>query len=437
MLRDVNRRRILGLLQQRGALTRAELARQALVSRSTVSNIVGELLAAELVREIDEPAGFRRQTRTGRPGALVTLNPAAGAAVGIDVDHERLRVVVANLAHTVLAEADHPLDIDHDAHEAMGIAAEFVDRVIDQAGVRRDRVFGVGMALPGPIEAGVGRVHPSSVSPSWVGLDAPARLMSERLDLPVYLDNDANLGALAEMMWGAGQGVADAAYVKVGTGIGAGLVVAGHVYRGAIGTAGEIGHTTMAEDGPVCRCGNRGCLERFAGVPALLETLRGSRGPGLTMQDLFDLALSGDVGSRRVIADAGRQIGIVVANLCNLMNPRLVIIGGPLSVTGDVLLDPLKASFSRCALPVVGASTKVVVGSLGDRATALGAVGLVLREAELLAGGLADDVMDGAAAFRRSDDPLPGRLGRTGAEPVGVMVVGGGRDAQSGASSEG
>jgi predicted NBD/HSP70 family sugar kinase len=209
--------------------------------------------------------------------------------------------------------------------------------------------------------------------------------MSERLGLPVYLDNDANLGALAEMLWGAGQGVTQAAYVKVGTGIGAGLVVDGQIYRGAIGTAGEIGHTTVAEDGPVCRCGNRGCLERLVGVPALLDSLRGSRGPGLTMQDMFDLALSGDVGSRRVIADAGRMIGVVIANLCNLMNPGLVIVGGPLSVVGDVLLEPLRASFARCALPVVVASTQLVEGRLGDRATALGAVGLALRKAEPLA----------------------------------------------------
>jgi predicted NBD/HSP70 family sugar kinase len=404
ILREANRRRVLGLLQQRGPLTRAELARQALLSRSTVSNIIGELLAAELVREIEEPVTSRPRSRSGRPGALVTLDPAAGAAVGIDVDHQRLRVVVANLAHTVLAEAEHLLDIDHDAREAMGIAADCVERVIEQAGVKRDRVIGVGMALPGPIEAGRGKVQPSSISRSWVELDDPAGDMSVRLGLPVYLDNDANLGALAEMMWGAGHGATDVAYVKVGTGIGAGLVIDGRIYRGAIGMAGEIGHTTMSEDGAVCRCGNRGCLERTAGVPALLETLRGSRGPDLTMQDLFDLALSGDVGSRRVIADAGRHIGIAVANLCNVLNPQLVIVGGPLSVAGDVLLDPLRASFARCALPAVGATTSLVVGSLGDRATALGAVGLVLRETEPLAGSVRDVMLPTGNPIPRRDN---------------------------------
>jgi predicted NBD/HSP70 family sugar kinase len=410
MLRDGNRRRVLGLLQQHGPLTRAELARQALLSRSTVSNIVGELVQSGLVSEIDEPARSRRPAQSGRPGALIGLNPAAGAAIGIDVDHQRLRVVVANLAHTVLAEAEHRLEADHDAWETMSVAAEFVDRVVQQAGVSRERVMGVGMALAGPIDTVRGKVQPSSISPSWVELEDPAREMSGRLGLPVYLDNDANLGALAEMMWGAGVGAGECAYIKLGTGIGAGLVIDGQLYRGALGTAGEIGHTTMVEDGPVCRCGNRGCLERVAGVPALLESLRGSRAATLSMQDLFDLALSGDVGCRRVIADAGRSIGVAVANLCNMLNPQLVIIGGPLAVTGDILLDPLKASFARCALPAVGATTEIVVGTLGDRATALGAVGLVLHEAEPLSPAGSDMVMSDRAR-------LPPR---SGAPQVGV-----------------
>ncbi len=406
MLRDGNRRRVLVLLQQHGAMTRAQLARQALLSRSTVSNIVGDLVRAGLVREIDEPSRSRRPAQSGRPGALLGLNPAAGAAIGIDVDHQRLRVVVADLAHTVLAEAEHRLEADHDAWEAMSVAAEFVDRVVDQAGVRRERVMGVGMALAGPIEIAKGKVHPSSISPSWVELEDPAREMSERLGLPVYLDNDANLGALAEIMWGAGIGVGEGAYIKIGTGIGAGLVIDGQIYRGALGTAGEIGHTTMVEDGPVCRCGNRGCLERVAGIPALLESLRGSHGAGLTMQDLFDLALSGDAGCRRVIADAGRSIGVAVANLCNLLNPQLVIVGGPLAITGDILLGPLEASFARCALPAVGATTGLVAGTLGDRATALGAVGLVLHEAEPLTPAARDVVIvDRARLPPRSGNP--------------------------------
>jgi predicted NBD/HSP70 family sugar kinase len=182
-------------------------------------------------------------------------------------------------------------------------------------------------------------------------------------------------------MWGAGRGVTEAAYVKVDTGVGAALILGGQIYRGAVGTAGEMGHSTIAEDGPVCRCGNRGCLERFVGTPALLESLRGSHGD-LTVAEMIGLADAGDAGCRRVIGDAGRLIGVQVASLCNLLNPRRVIIGGSLSAAGDVLLDPIRASLDRCALPMAASTAEVVAGELGNRATVLGALSLVFRKVD-------------------------------------------------------
>jgi predicted NBD/HSP70 family sugar kinase len=223
-------------------------------------------------------------------------------------------------------------------------------------------------------------VKPSSISPSWVGIDA-AREMGKRVGRVVHVDNDANLGALAELMWGAARGVSEAAYIKVDTGIGASLILGGQIYGGAIGTAGEIGHTTIAEGGPVCRCGNRGCLERYVGTEALLDALRGSRGD-LTIDDLLRLAADGDVGCRRVIGDAGRLLGIQLANLCNLFNPERLIIGGSLGAAGDVLLDPIRESLDRWALPAAAAAVEVVPGELGIRATVLGAIRLVLRRVD-------------------------------------------------------
>jgi predicted NBD/HSP70 family sugar kinase len=236
------------------------------------------------------------------------------------------------------------------------------------------------MALAGPLERATGRPNPSSISPSWVGIDAPTS-MERHIGYPVHIDNDANLGALAESMWGAGRDAHDAAYVKIDTGVGAALILDGQIYRGAVGTAGEIGHTTIAEDGPVCRCGNRGCLERFVGAPALLESLRGSHG-NLTITDMLRLVDEGDTGCRRVIHDAGRLIGVQIANLCNLLNPRRVIIGGALSAAGDVLLDPIRTSLQRCALPMAAATAEVVAGELGNRATVLGALSLVFRKVD-------------------------------------------------------
>ena len=376
-LREGNRRRVVRLLRSHGPMTRAELSRSAEVSRSTISAIVAELIDEGLVEESGEMVG---RGQAGRPGSLVSLNPSAGVAVGIDIDHQHLRVIAADLSHTVLGEATRPLSLDHDAKEAMSLAVELVDEILAATGVDRARVLGVGLSLAGPIESTHGTVRPSSISPSWIGLDA-AREMRQEIDLPVVVDNDANLGALAELMWGAARGVSDAVYLNVGTGIGAGLIIGGAVYRGAIGTAGEIGHATAREGGAICRCGNRGCLERYAGGTALLHELAASLGDDLTLDDLIERVRAGDTACRRVVADAGSLIGIHVATICNLLNPSHVIVGGPLSATGDVLLDPVRRSIARSALPIAAETVDVVPGDLGERATALGAVALVLRQA--------------------------------------------------------
>ncbi len=377
MSRDRNRRRVLGSLQEQGGSTRADLARATGISRATVSTIVSELLDEGLIRETEATDGAGK---VGRPGAILTLDPASGAAVGIDVDHDCLRVMLADRTYSVLAEAERPLEIDHDAHAVMSLAAEMVRVSIDDASIDAATVLGVGVGLAGPVDLVTGKANPSSISPSWVGLDVASE-MTSRLGYPVLIDNDANLGALAELMFGAARGASEAAYVWADTGVGAALIVHGQPYRGALGTAGEIGHSTIDEDGPVCRCGNRGCLERFVGTPALLSSLRGSHGD-LTINEVLHLAASGDVGCRRVIADAGRLLGVQIGNLCNLLNPQRVIIGGSLSAAGDLLLEPIRSSLARSALPAAAATADVVVGELGHRATVLGASALVFRQAD-------------------------------------------------------
>jgi predicted NBD/HSP70 family sugar kinase len=353
------------------------------MSRATVSSIVADLVHDGLIHETGTADGGGK---VGRPGSVLTLDPASGAAVGIDVDHDRLRVIVTDRCSSVLAESEEALELDHDARAAMALAAEMVRDGIGRAAVDPSSVLGVGMALAGPIDLVTGRANPSSISPSWVGIDVAAE-MTAQMGYPVVIDNDANLGALAELMFGAARGASEAAYVWLDTGVGAALIVHGEPYRGALGTAGEIGHSTIDEDGPVCRCGNRGCLERAVGTPALLGSLRGSHGD-LTVVDMLALAGAGDIGCRRVIADAGRLIGVQIGNLCNLLNPERVIIGGSLSAAGDLLLDPIRDSLARSALPAAASTARVVVGELGDRATVLGASSLVVRQADPLEPGI-------------------------------------------------
>lgn len=380
-----NRERVIELLRTRGALTRADLARSLGLSRATVSNVIAALHHEGLVVET-EGTDTGAQPRQGRPGALLTLNPSAGVVVGIDFGHTHVRVIVADLAHTVLAENTRTLLRDHDAKYALQNAVAMAEETLLASGVDRTKVIGVGAGVPGPVNTLTGIVGSSSIAPSWVGL-RPREELAARLELPVLVDNVGNLGALAEVTWGAGQGAQVAAYIKLGTGVGAGFVLGGRIFRGSCGTAAEFGHMTIDPAGQICRCGNRGCLETYVSLPALLGQLRAHYGADLTTCDVVTLALAGDRACARVLADAGQRVGAAAAIICNLFNPDRIIIGGELAAASDILLPPLRSALDRDALPFAGAHVTICKGQLGDRAVALGAIATVLQATTRFAGG--------------------------------------------------
>jgi predicted NBD/HSP70 family sugar kinase len=262
------------------------------------------------------------------------------------------------------------------------LTAELLEAALDGVGASHDDVVGVGMCLPAPIDPGSGEVGATSILPGWVGVPA-AESLAWRLGLPVTVDNDANLGALAEATWGAARGAGDVVYLKLGNGVGAGLVLGGNVYRGAAGTAGEIGHTTIDERGAVCRCGNRGCLETFVGGEALVSLLRPTYGEQLTLPELVDRALAGEPACQRIVADAGRHVGTAVANVCNILAPEVVVVGGELAAAGALLLTPISEAIRRHAIRPAAEKVSVRLAKLGDRAEVLGAVALVLRDSAL------------------------------------------------------
>jgi predicted NBD/HSP70 family sugar kinase len=235
------------------------------------------------------------------------------------------------------------------------------------------------MGLPGPVHR-TGVVGSSAILPGWAGTHAAER-MRERLEFGVWLGNDANLGALAEATWGAGRDASTLVYVKLATGIGAGIVIDGRLFGGAGGTAGEIGHTSLDETGDICRCGSRGCLETYASGAAIAALLSRSLGEPLGPDDVLSRAIAGDPGCRRALADAGRHIGAAVADLCNLVNPERIVVGGSMAGAGDLLLDPLTEAVRMRAIPSAADDVEIVVGDLGERAELLGAVALVLNEA--------------------------------------------------------
>ncbi|GGJ84408.1 transcriptional regulator [Streptomyces camponoticapitis] len=371
-LHRANLERVVRAVRMAGSLTQAEIARSTGLSAATVSNIVRELREGGTVEVTPTSAG-------GRRARSVSLSGDAGIVIGVDFGHTHLRVAVGNLAHQVLAEESEPLDVDASSAHGFGRAEELVERLIEATGIGRQKVIGVGLGVPGPIDVVSGTLGSTSILPGWTGIN-PSKELAGRLGVPVYVDNDANLGALGELVWGSGRGVKDLAYIKVASGVGAGLVIEGQIYRGPGGTAGEIGHITLDESGPVCRCGNRGCLETFTAARYVLPLLRSSHGRDLTMERVVQLAREGDPGCRRVIADVGRHIGSGVANLCNLLNPSRVVLGGDLAEAGELVLAPIRESVSRYAIPSAARQLSVLPGALGGRAEVLGALALVLSE---------------------------------------------------------
>jgi len=379
-LREGNRSRVVETLRREGVISRAEIARRTGLSRTTVSSLVTDLLSAGLVTERAE---HDRAAHAGRPPVMISLDQSAGVALGVDFGHSHLRVALADLSSEVIGEVEREIDVDHAGSSGLDAAAELAGDLLAEAGIERGRVIGAGMGLSGPIDHVTGRAHASAILPGWIDVEAQEG-MQARLGVPVRLENDANLGALAEAAFGAGRGASNLVYLMMSSGIGAGLFLNGRLFRGAVGTAGEMGHTLVDESGALCRCGNRGCLETFAAGPALAELVSHARGETVSMARMLELATEGDAGARRVIGDAGRVTGRALANLCNQLNPELIVVGGRLAQAGNVLLDPLREGVRRYAIAAAADAVSIVPSVLGERAEVLGALALVIHQSDPL-----------------------------------------------------
>ena len=380
VLRERNRVRVLDALRRQGTASRSELAQLTGLSRTTVGSVVAELQSRGLVVE---HADGGRQPGRGRPPTYLSLDRSAGVAVGIDFDHDRVRVALADLSSNVIAEDWTEIDVDREAADAIDAAVEMVSALRIATGVDGADVVGAGVGLPGPIDLRTGTVRSAFILPGWAGI--PTReALAGRLGMLVQIDNDANLGALAEASFGAARGRSDIVYVRLGSGVGAGLVIGGRLHRGAAGLAGEIGHVQVRPDGAVCRCGNRGCLETIAAEGAMGALLQPARGHDVSRREILELVAEGDLGATRVVNDAGLAIGRVLADLCNAANPEAIVVGGELGEAGGPLLSGIREAIDRYALPGAAEVVEVVPGELGERAEVLGALALVTQDPDTL-----------------------------------------------------
>lgn len=373
---------ILRLIWAERRISRAEIAQRLELSRSTVSELVEPLLASGLVSEAGAGA-----SRGGRRPIVLEFQDDAFDILGVDVGASHVSVARMDLRGRVLAWVGkpHAVQTDPEGTRALvkGLCAEAMD------GVARTRLVGIGIAVPSPVDP----KHPERLStvalPKWKGTHGFKPVLA-KYRVPVMVDNDANCGALAEHWWGGAQGLSDFTYIKVATGIGAGHFIGGAVQRGASGVAGEIGHVAIDPRGDLCVCGNRGCLTTLVGGAALVaraESLR-SRFPRselatgtITLGRIEEAALRDDALALQVVHEAAEHLGVAVAGVLNLLNPAAVILGGGLSVLGDRLLLPLRASALRRTFVPAVASTDIVVSELGPRVVAIGAATLVLDAA--------------------------------------------------------
>ncbi|MDA8370344.1 MAG: ROK family transcriptional regulator [Nocardiopsaceae bacterium] len=376
-LRRANQQRVVEALRSGGTLTQAQIARATGLSPASVSNIVRSLRATGAV-------SVRETSSNGRRARAVTLVRPPGAVVSIDFSPSHIAVALGDSHGLLLAREAIPYNAGADPERGVRRAVWLVETLLSAARVDQATVVSVCASVPGPVDIATGEIGTINCMPRWEGF-CPAEPLSERLGLPVVVENNANLGALAEMATGAGAGCEHVIYVQLDEGVGAGVVVGGRLLRGAGGTAGEIGHIGLDERGQVCRCGNRGCLETLVGSAYLLGMLpqQGTEGAPTTVGEIVKAAGTGDPGCGRIVADAGAALGRGLAILVNTLNPEMVIVNGELTDADEGFLDPLRRAMELGALGSALRDLRIVRGELGGEAALRGG----LRLAATLAKG--------------------------------------------------
>ncbi|WP_425501417.1 ROK family transcriptional regulator [Phytoactinopolyspora mesophila] len=375
--------KVLKLLRDEGPLSRVQLADRMGVSRTTMAGEINRL--AEL--GLAEPAG-PAASRGGRRSTLVDLS-ADLRFVGIDIGATSMSVAITDGRLAVLGERHHmAMDVRLGPEHVLGAALELTREVLAEQNI--DRPAGVGIGVPGPVDFHGGIPAAPPIMPGWDGYpvrDAVAR----ELGCPVLLDNDVNLMALGEQHSGVAKSAPSFLFVKIGTGIGCGIIVGGQLYRGVDGCAGDIGHIRVEEVGPMCACGNTGCLEAYFGGAALardaLAAVRNGRSPALaalleekgelTAADVAQAVSRGDGHAVQLIRDGGNRVGWVLASLVSFFNPGLIVIGGRVARLGHPLLAEVRGVVYRRSPPLATGNLPIVLSEMGDDAGVVGAAALI------------------------------------------------------------
>jgi predicted NBD/HSP70 family sugar kinase len=368
--------RVVRALSGHGAVSAAQIARTTGLARSTVSTILGDLKRSSLVVEVET-----RSPGIGRPALAHSLNPEAGTCLGVLLGRSEVRIVLADVAHNVIADVAIPLERDYRPEKATRTVKQTIDNIYKEHSLPFSGLLGVGFAVSGPIAAN-GRIMRGSLLPGWYGVDLRSTF-EPVLQKPIFADNESNCAALAEMMWGAATGTDDFVLFKLDLSIGGAIVANGKVLTGVAGTAGEFGHMVLDPQGDLCSCGNRGCLELYCSGTTVLSVAERRMARTITMADFVKAAQAGDIGFQRLLEDAGEAAGRGLAAVGTIINPGLFVISGGLAAAGEILLAPMRSSYAKYTLvkpgDVEGSAPQFVTGRFLDNDNCMGAVGLVLR----------------------------------------------------------
>ena len=365
-------------------VSRAGIAAATGLTKTTVSSLVDDLVGAGLVTEL----GPEASGRIGRPPSGLALNRSRFVGVGLEINVDYLAVCVANLVGEVRTLRTRPRDNrGQSPAKVLGRALRMTNNAIASARAAGRTVAGLAVAVPGPVETDRGLVR---LAPNLGWVDVPvAEILADRLagpDLPVLVDNEANLAALGELWFGGHDGLEDFVHVSGEIGVGAGIVIGGELFRGVQGFAGEVGHVTVQPDGPRCRCGARGCLEQLAGQEAILRAagVAGAAGTSLgqprgSVAELLARARAGDPETLRAVASAGRALGLALSATVNLVDPGTVVLGGLYASLEPWLREPLLAELSERAITQRWSPARVLASRLGPNAAVRGATGAVVK----------------------------------------------------------
>lgn len=378
--------RVLNIIRREHEVSRADIARIIDTSRSAVVQHVERLLSYGLIREVGVAA-----STGGRRARVLALNGNIGYIAGVDLGATSIDVTITNLAGEALSHTSDETDVSEGPERCLSQARDMIKCLLNNAHIPGEQLLAIGIGVPGPVEFETGRPIAPPIMPGWDGYPVREYFVTD-FTCPVYIDNDVNVMALGEQWAGLGRGIENFLFVKVGTGIGCGIVCHGQLYRGADGCAGDIGHIQVDDQTVICRCGNVGCLEAVAAAPAWVRMAHEaanrstliadhlSRQGTLTAQDVSAYAARGDHTCVEIIQLSGRHIGHTLAGLVNFFNPSLIVIGGGVSRAGDVWLASIRQEIYRRSLPLGSRNLLVQRSQLRDLAGVTGAVTFAVQQ---------------------------------------------------------